>query len=85
MVEGKQTGEVSLLDTQGNAYVTVKFDTPLFAVWSPERKNAPFVCIEPWYGRCDATDFAGTLQERDYENMLPQGEAFHATYSIAYL
>lgn len=85
MVEGKQTGEVSLLDREGIPYVTVKFDTPLFAVWSPEGKNAPFVCIEPWYGRCDATDFTGTLQQRDYENMLPQGGTFKAAYSIAYL
>lgn len=38
MVEGKQTGEVSLLDREGIPYVTVKFDTPLFAVWSPEGK-----------------------------------------------
>ena len=85
MVEGKQTGEVSLLDREGIPYVTVKFDTPLFAVWSPEGKKAPFVCIEPWYGRCDATDFTGTLQQRDYENMLPQGGTFKAAYSIAYL
>lgn len=45
MVEGKQTGEVSLLDAKGNPYVTVVFDAPLFAIWSPEGKNAPFVCI----------------------------------------
>ena len=83
--EQKQTGEVSLLDREGIPYVTVKFDTPLFAVWSPEGKNAPFVCIEPWYGRCDATDFTGTLQQRDYENMLPQAGTFKAAYSIAYL
>ena len=42
MVEGKQTGEVSLLDREGIPYVTVKFDTPLFAVWSPEGKKCTF-------------------------------------------
>lgn len=82
MVEGKQTGEVSLLDKEGLPYVTVYFDTPLFAVWSPEGKEAPFVCIEPWYGRCDAVDFEGSLEERDYENTLAVGEAFEAAYRM---
>lgn len=82
MVEGKQTDGVSLIDRDGRAYVTVRFDAPLFAIWSPEGKNAPFVCIEPWYGRCDATDFAGELQERDYEEHLAAGEVFETAYDI---
>lgn len=84
MVEGKQTGEVSLLDLDGKPYVTVCFDTPLFAVWSPEGKNAPFVCIEPWYGRCDEEGFEGTLGERAYENILAGGGSFAADYSMRF-
>lgn len=84
MVEGKQTGEVSLLDKSGTAYVTMIFDTPLFALWSPEGLNAPFVCIEPWYGRCDAEDFEGTLEERAYGNVLEVGETFEADYVIRF-
>lgn len=82
MAEGKQTGEVALLDADGTAYVTVCFDTPLFALWSPEGKEAPFVCIEPWYGRCDAADFEGSLEERAYGNTLAVGECFEAAYAI---
>jgi galactose mutarotase-like enzyme len=84
MVEGAQTGEVSLLDAEGDAYVTVLFDTPLFAVWSPEGKNAPFVCIEPWFGRCDTADFTGEIQERAFENALGVGEAFDTSYRIRF-
>lgn len=84
MVEGAQTDEVSLLDKEGNAYVTMFFDMPLFAVWSPEGKDAPFVCIEPWYGRCDAADFSGTLEEREYENALAEGGTFTADYRIRF-
>ena len=84
MVEGKQTGEVGLVDPEGKRYVTVLFDTPLFAVWSPEGKNAPFVCIEPWYGRCDAEDFEGSLEEREYENCLHAGELFEASYTMRF-
>lgn len=82
MIEGSPTRRVELLDADGEAYVMVDFDTPLFAIWSPEGKNAPFVCIEPWYGRCDAVDFEGTLAERAYENALASGGRYNAAYSI---
>lgn len=84
MIEGNQTGEVGIEDPQGNRIVTMTFDTPLFAIWSPEGKNAPFLCIEPWYGRCDSVDFEGTLQERAYTNVLNAGEVFEASYTIRY-
>lgn len=84
MAEGRQTGEVSLIDPSGKPYVTVLFDTPLFAVWSPEGKDAPFVCIEPWYGRCDEVGFEGTLKERPYGNLLGMGETFEAAYSMRF-
>lgn len=85
MVEGAQTGKVSLLDREGEPYVTVRFEAPLFAVWSPEGKEAPFVCIEPWYGRCDAVDFEGSLAERAYENALASGGTFTASYSMEFM
>ena len=84
MVEGKQTGEVSLVTPDGTPYVTMDFDAPLFAIWSPEGKNAPFVCIEPWCGRCDAVGFDGTLEERVYGNTLQPGEKFEKSYSMRF-
>lgn len=84
MIEGKQTGEVALEDPQGNRIVTMTFDTPLFAIWSPEGKNAPFLCIEPWYGRCDATDFEGSLAERDHTNVLKAKEVFESVYAMKF-
>lgn len=84
MIEGNQTGLVGLEDATGKPIVDVKFDTPLFAIWSPEGKNAPFLCIEPWYGRCDAEDFHGDLTEREYTNVLEGGEVFAREYEIHY-
>ena len=84
MIEGKQTGCVGIEDPSGKRFVTVSFDTPLFAIWSPEGKNAPFLCIEPWFGRCDAQDFAGTLEEREYNNVLAPGQSFETCYSMKF-
>lgn len=84
MIEGKQADAVGLVDKAGRRYVTVHFDTPLFAIWSPEGKNAPFVCIEPWYGRCDAEDFEGSLENREYTNALNASETFESSYSMEF-
>lgn len=82
VIEKSQVSEVSLVNPQGKTYITVSFDAPLVGIWSPEKKNAPFVCIEPWYGRCDKEDFTGTLEEREWSNQLGAGEVFEKSYDI---
>lgn len=84
IAEGNQTKEVGLEDSDGNRIVTVLFDMPLFGLWSPEEKNAPFLCIEPWCGRCDSPDFEGTLKARAYDNVLEAGEKFNTSYTIRF-
>ncbi len=82
VIENSQTGQVQLLDEDKKPYLTVKFDAPLFGVWTPPGKNAPFICIEPWYGRCDREDFDGSLSEREWGNVLSAGQTFEAAYDI---
>ena len=82
--EGRQADEVSLISKDGNAFVSVSFDMPLFALWSPEGKSAPFICIEPWCGRCDHEDFRGTLEEREYSNSLSAGGYFESGYTVRF-
>ncbi len=74
--------EVSLENPQKQEYLSVSFDTPLLGIWSPAKKAAPFICIEPWYGRCDREGFMGNLQEREYGNELKVGETFEKSYTI---
>ena len=40
-----------MTDPQRKEYLAVEFDAPLAGIWSPPKKQAPFVCIEPWYER----------------------------------
>ena len=82
VIEHHQTQAVSLMTPEKRAYLTVRFDAPLFGIWSPPGKNAPFVCIEPWYGRADKEGFTGSLQEREWEQSLKAGEIFEVSYSI---
>lgn len=82
VIENHQTHEVSLCGKDGAAYLTVAMDAPLFGIWSPPGKKAPFVCIEPWYGRCDSEGFEGTLEERKWGNKIKPGEIWKASYRI---
>ncbi|MBP3273857.1 MAG: aldose 1-epimerase family protein [Butyrivibrio sp.] len=83
VIENRQADRVTILGSDKKEIVSVSFDAPLFGVWSPVHKNAPFVCIEPWYGRCDRAGFAGDLAEREYGNKLTAGEKFKVSYTIA--
>ncbi len=81
IIENSDVNEIVLVDN-GKKYLTVKFDTKVFGIWSPAKKNAPFVCIEPWYGRCDAEDFNGDITERVWSDSLNIGEKWYKEYEI---
>ncbi len=83
VIENQNINKVSLCGKDKKPYLTVTMDSPLFGVWSPVGKGAPFVCIEPWYGRCDAAGFTGDITEREFGNTLAPGEVFQAQYEIS--
>lgn len=80
--EDGQLNRVSLLDKEKKPYISVSFDAPLVGIWSPPKKRAPFICIEPWYGRCDKEGFTGEFSERDGIEILEPNEVFEASYII---
>ncbi|MBE5917908.1 MAG: aldose 1-epimerase family protein [Pseudobutyrivibrio ruminis] len=82
IIEDRQSNKVTLIDDTGHDVLAVKFDAPLFGVWSPVGKHAPFVCIEPWYGRCDRVGFNQKLEEREYGNTLGVTDTFQANFDI---
>lgn len=82
VIENDQAHKVALIKPDGSPYLTVSFEAPLFGIWSPPGKKAPFVCIEPWYGRCDAEDFTGIWEERKWGQHIAAGESFEASYQI---
>lgn len=81
IIENSGVTSVSLKEN-GQTTVTVNFAAPLFGIWSPTRKNAPFVCIEPWYGRADGADFDCDITKREWGNSLKPNETFHKEYEI---
>lgn len=74
--------QASLCNASGEAYLTIEMDAPLFGVWRPADPSAPFVCIEPWYGRSDRIGYSGELRDREYENVIAAGTTWKAGYAI---
>ncbi len=82
VLENNQVHRVSLLTPDKKPYLTLQMDAPVYGIWSSVKPGAPFICIEPWFGRCDALSFEGELQDREYQNCLQAGAQFHAEYAV---
>ena len=82
ILENSQVKKVSLLDKQKRPYITLHFDAPVVGLWAPKGEGSPFVCIEPWYGRCDRYGYTGEYKDRDWMNHLEAGKEFTGSYDI---
>lgn len=82
ILQDSQVREVTLYTNDRCPYLSLYFDAPVVGLWSPPGKNAPFVCIEPWYGRCDRARYAGQYADKDWMQHLLPGEVFQGGYVI---
>lgn len=73
-VRDKQTSE-KILEFEFN-------DFPYLALWS--KKDAPFLCIEPWYSVADYKKGNGIFEEKEGTILLRQDEEFICSYSVKF-
>ena len=82
VLEDYQVKSVEMYKEDGTPWLSVVFDAPVLGLWSPPGENAPFVCIEPWYGRCDRMNYEGEYKDKDWMNTVAPGETFRGAYTI---
>jgi galactose mutarotase-like enzyme len=82
MLQDAQIGAVTLYRADRSPWLSLKFEAPVVGIWSPPTKNAPFICLEPWYGRCDRAGYEGEYKDKDWMNRLGPGERFSSVYTI---
>ena len=82
MLQDSQIKRVNMFREDGTPWLSLSFDAPVTGIWSPPGKVAPFICIEPWYGRCDRVGYEGDYREKDWVNCLSPGEKFESVYTI---
>ncbi|MGN0511974.1 MAG: aldose 1-epimerase family protein [Lachnospiraceae bacterium] len=81
--EESQIEKVRISKPDKTPYVTLEcVGFPYVGIWSKPEGN--FVCLEPWYGRTDNDGFAGPLQEKEGEQVLPAGESKTIEYTIEF-
>lgn len=65
-------------------YIQVDFeDFPSLGIWT--KNQAPFVCIEPWFGYSDTAGNSGNLFEKEGVIILEIDQTFHSQFSIKIL
>lgn len=82
MLQDGQVGAVTLHRNDRTPWLSLKFGAPVIGIWSPPTKNAPFICLEPWYGRCDRAGYEGDYRDKDWMNRLAPGDKFSSVYTI---
>ena len=82
MLQDGQIRKVNMFREDGTPWLSLSFDAPVVGIWSPPGKVAPFICIEPWYGRCDRAEYEGEYKDKDWVNRLAPGERFESVYTI---
>lgn len=76
-----QIEEVWICTKDGEPYVGMRCEGfPNFGIWSV--KDAPFVCLEPWAGRCDNRGFEGDISEKPGINQVEGRGTFIKGYQI---
>ena len=76
-----QIRQAGIVMPDGSDYLTLLCDGfPNFGIWAAP--GAPFVCLEPWCGRCDNFGYEGELQDKPGINSLNVDETFKKVYSI---
>ena len=65
----------------GTPYVEISCEGfPNFGIWSAG--DAPFVCLEPWYGLCAPDGYKGELKDRPGIQKLEAWGTWEKSYSI---
>ena len=62
ILSGYTDKAISLKSNEHNRVVRFNFDSPVLGIWA--KPNAPYVCIEPWWGINDNHDKKADLSEK---------------------
>ena len=78
-----QSNSLTILENE-NPILRVHFeDFPSLGIWT--KMNAPFLCIEPWFGYSDTNENSGNLFEKEGIQILESNVTFHSKFTIEIL
>lgn len=68
------------LVSDGKTKLIFNFDSPVLGIWA--KPNAPYVCLEPWWGINDSYDKKTDLSEKRLIMSLEKGETRAFSWSV---
>ncbi len=78
-----QSNSLTLLNNE-QPFLKVHFgDFPHLGIWT--KKDAPFLCIEPWFGYSDSSETSGNIMEKEGIQILEANGTFNSKFSIEIL
>ncbi len=78
-----QSNSLTILENS-NPLLKVSFeDFPSLGIWT--KMNAPFLCIEPWFGYSDTEESNGNFFEKEGIQLLEENKNFHSKFQIEIL
>lgn len=81
--ENSQLSLVGLLNPDGTPLVTMHCpDFPYVGIWS--KPGAPFVCLEPWFGRTDDEGYTGDFSQKTGIRELDAKDTFQVSYELCF-
>lgn len=83
ILQGLSSKWVDLKSKKGKQTLRFHFEGfPLLAFWTQPGKNAPYLCIEPWFGVADVRGANKDYREKDFIEKLDLGKKFSCTYAV---
>ncbi|MDI1306154.1 MAG: aldose 1-epimerase family protein [bacterium] len=78
-----ESNSVTILENK-KPFLKVSFeDFPSLGIWT--KINAPFLCIEPWFGYSDTNENSGNLFEKEGIQILEENKTFRSEFNIEIL
>lgn len=73
-----------ILKEKGKPILKFDFsDFPFLGIWS--KKDANFICIEPWFNTTDSADSDGVFEHKDHILSLETGEEFSCKFFVEFI
>ena len=83
ILEGLKSKSVTIKSNTSKMSVTVGIaGFPFLGVWTSFKTDAPFICIEPWYGISDVENSTGDFKNKKGIQSLQPGNSFYMNYFI---
>lgn len=83
ILETDKVKTVSIVNKSGNELKVDVSGWPLLGIWSKPKANAPFVCLEPWYGVASVKGQSKELKKKKAIQSLETDESFMASFQIS--